>query len=166
MLHTDFLNYKYGEITINIETKGDIRFSHLIDENSISRTFAISKFYRNTLPKKFVQIDSNIQNGSIIGHELSKSGLLFDKELRSSFFINLPKWLKLKFNTEIDVAIGLYSEILICKDKILYIQICEIFHPEVEIYDYKENNLYFQDISNLLIKVNLTPIKNKWHGNI
>ncbi|TJY34833.1 hypothetical protein [Pontimicrobium aquaticum] len=160
-LHTQLLFNKYGKISIEILINDDVyRVSNLIDENGVSRTLAISKFYRKNIPESFSKYDSNIMNGRLIGEELIKSGFQFKKTILSKSEVVLSENLKFRLKTESTKSYGQYSEIYIGfkNREFLYVQLFEILHPELSVENIKRNLKYDLVIKELIEKINLETI--------
>jgi len=132
-LHTDVLEEKYGPITSEIiKHDNNIRISHLIDENIISRTFAITFFPKKGLKGQVATIDKDIRKGTPIGKAFRKKGYAVRKNVIDVYIEKLPKWLKEAFKTKENFAKARLSEFYTKKKStkpIIYGTVVEIYSP-------------------------------------
>lgn len=113
-MHIDFLEKKYGDISINIiKQEHGYRLSYMVNNKNKVVTYAICRFFKDKIPKSFEKKDLKIKQGGIIGKELLSSGIKFEKRNRASVIINIPEWLKLLFRSEEKITTCQFSEFLL-----------------------------------------------------
>jgi len=135
-LHTSTLEKLFGSIDLRIIRQDeDVRIVQLNDENGISRTLGIVKFF-NIENDLLVEAHEKILKGGLLGKTLFDSNIDFDKKLIGTLQVKLPQWLKNDFNTEQDSGFAIISKISInndrlSNDKLLYSELIEIIPPEL-----------------------------------
>ncbi|MDU8886264.1 hypothetical protein RXV94_08835 [Yeosuana sp. MJ-SS3] len=136
-LHTSALEKLFGTIKMRIVKQNhDIRIIELNDDQNISRTLGIVKFF-NIKGESLIKAHNQILEGQVLGKTLYNSNIDFDKEFLGSVLVNLPNWLKDDFKSEYDQGIGFYSKIKVAEDhqidnKILYSELIEIIPRELK----------------------------------
>jgi hypothetical protein len=148
-LHTDVLEEKYGPVHGEvIRHDHDIREVHIVDENGISRTYALTflTFDRNN--EELVQIDEEIKNGGLIGKVFRDHGYEIRKNVIHVYIVDLPEWLRSRFEYEAGEAKARLSEFYAKKEgqsPVIYGIVTEIYSPdfrlaEVNNFDAKQDN--------------------------
>jgi len=96
-LHTDVLEEKYGPIHSEVLLhNNEVREMHMLDENNISRTYAVTFFTFDRNNEEILKIDNEIKNGGLIGKTFRKYGYEVRKNVVSVFITELPDSLKEK----------------------------------------------------------------------
>lgn len=135
-LHTSTLEKLFGSINLRIIRQDkDVRIVQLNDENGISRTLGIVKFF-NIENDLLVEVHKKILEGGLLGKTLFDSNIDFDKKFIGTLQVKLPQWLKNDFDTEQDSSFAIISKISIynnrlSNDKLLYSELIEIIPPEL-----------------------------------
>lgn len=135
-LHTSTLEKLFGAIDLRIIRQDeDVRIVQLNDENGISRTLGIVKFF-NIENDLLVEVHEKILEGGLLGKTLFDSNINFDKKFIGTLQVKLPQWLKNDFDTEQDSSFAIISKISIyndrlSNDKLLYSELIEIIPPEL-----------------------------------
>ncbi len=135
-LHTSTLEKLFGSINLRIIRQDeDVRIVQLNDENGISRTLGIVKFF-NVENDLLVEVHEKILEGGLLGKTLFDSNINFDKKFIGTLQVKLPQWLKNDFDTEQDSSFAIISKISIyndrlSNDKLLYSELIEIIPPEL-----------------------------------
>ena len=132
-LHTDVLEDKYGPISAKVikHTKF-IRESHLIDDEGISRTYALTFLTPRLWTDKIKKINNKIKAGGAIGKEFRKEGYSIRKNVIDVWVMEVPYWLKKKFNHKGSHAKARLSEFYAkAKGKpVIYGVVVEIYSPD------------------------------------
>lgn len=129
--HIEELQNQFGLIQTKIRSQDkSYREVGLFDNNNILRTLAVTKFYTNSA--KNLSFHRDIINGEAISVVLKNHNVNYIKQTLAFYTLNVPSSLKDEFYDMTDTTIGQYSKLLINNkgDKILYAEICEIFHPK------------------------------------
>lgn len=133
-LHTDVLKEKYGKISAKVLRHDDkIRETHLVDENDVSRTYALTFFTEEKKDDEIKKIDEKIKEGSPIGEEFRLNGYEIRKNVIAAYTLRIPSWLQRDFRTKSRVAKARLSEFYAKKkDKtpIIYGTVVEIYSPD------------------------------------
>ena len=166
-LHTSTLEKLFGSIDLRIIRQDeDVRIVQLNDENGISRTLGIVKFF-NIDNDLLVEVHEKILEGGLLGKTLFDSNIDFDKKFIGTLQVKLPQWLKKDFDTEQDSSFAIISKISIyndrlTNDKLLYSELIEIIPPEltdVFVDKTKQLNNISLNVLSLFKSANLEVIK-------
>jgi hypothetical protein len=148
-LHTDVLEEKYGPVNSEvIRHDSEVREVHIVDSQGVSRTYALTflTFDRNN--QQISEIDQEIRNGGLIGKTFRDHGYEIRKNVIHVYTVELPEWLKSRFEHESDVAKARLSEFYAKKEgeaPIIYGIVTEIYSPdfrppEINNVDAKQDN--------------------------
>lgn len=161
-LHITQLEELYGPIKVNVLRHDKLmREVHLEDKNGISRTYALTFFSENN-DLEFQEINKEIQLGSLIGRTFEKHGYFIRKRGLGFFIVDLPVWLRDKFNTKGAAAKANVYEFCVSKAESVfkvYGTIVEIYPPEfkppviLESENVGVNNRQLLGIENLVRKI-------------
>ena len=131
-LHTYTLEKLFGPIKLYVLRQDDhIRIIELLDENGISRTLGVVKFF-NIKNESLKEAHNKILSGSLLGKTLYDSNIEFNKEFIGSLEVKLPMWIKEDFKSEHDIGIVFYSKISVFIDNQfrLYSELIEVIPIE------------------------------------
>ncbi|MFA5872002.1 MAG: hypothetical protein WC858_04790 [Parcubacteria group bacterium] len=133
-LHTDILEDKYGPIHSEVlEHSSSLREALLVDANNIARTYALTFFPENFGSIEIAQINSEIKNGGLIGKVFRDHGYEIRKNVVDVFIIDIPDWLKSKFDNSSDHAKARISEFYAKSSvgsPIIYGYVLEVYTPD------------------------------------
>lgn len=133
-LHTDVLEDKYGPISAKVIRHDNVlREVHLIDENGISRTYAITFFTHENLDENISSINEEIKSGEPIGKAFRNHGYEIRKNVIDVYSLDIPTWLQKDFRDEKKFAKARLSEFF-AKHKndapIIYGTVVEVYSPD------------------------------------
>ena len=133
-LHSDILEKQFGPVHPQILQHNNIlRESLIVDEEGISRTYAITFFPENP-NKEIVEVDKAIRSGGMIGKTFREKGFEVRKNVLDVFIIDIPGWLKEKFNIEGNKAKARISEFCAGNDATgqveVYGTVLEVYTPD------------------------------------
>lgn len=147
-LHTDVLKEKYGQISARVIRHDDkIREAHLVDENSVSRTYALTFFTGEKKDPEIQKIDEKIRDGRPIGEEFRLNGYEIRKNVIAAFILKIPSWLQRDFGTKSRTAKARLSEFYAKKKNkkpVIYGTVVEVYSP-----DFREPRLNKTDKSQI-----------------
>jgi hypothetical protein len=130
-LHTDVLEDKYGPIRVQLlHHDQDFRVVHLMDRESISRTFAITLFPAQEHSSSLAAISQKIKNGNPLGKSFRDSGYEVRKNVLKALIIQKPDWLNTSFCDPTPFAKARISEFLARKSS----DSVEFYGTVLEIY--------------------------------
>ena len=133
-LHTDVLEEKYGPIHSEVLLhNNEVREVHMLDENNISRTYAVTFFTFDRNNKDIFEIDNEIKNGGLIGKIFREHGYEVRKNVVSVFITELSDSLKQKMKTTNKEAKVRLSEFYAKKEgeaPFIYGVVSEIYSPD------------------------------------
>jgi len=133
-LHTDVLEEKYGPIHVEVlEHSKSLRKAHLVDEDGISRTFAVTLFPDSWANPEIDEIDSKIASGQAIGKTFREHRYAIRKNVIDVYAVEIPEWLRESFATEESFAKVRLSEFYAKKegvDPVVYGVVAEIYTPD------------------------------------
>lgn len=156
-LHTDVLEEKYGLISAEIvDQSSDIRKIHLVDQDGISRTFAITFFSEQKNSAELKKIHRKIIEGMPIGKAFRMSGYGIRKNVVDVSILKIPNWLKKKFAVESDFAKSRLSEFYAKRtgeEAFVYGLVVEIYSPDfrtpvINKYDESQISALTVDLNN------------------
>lgn len=138
-LHTERLEkfYKTGAISANVLRHDNLlREVHLEDEGGVSRTYALTVFLKKqNWNEEIQQIDREIAAGGSIGKTFKSHGYTINKRIVGWTTVDLPDWLRNKFQTEENRAKAKIYDFFVEREgsePVLYGTITEIYPPEFE----------------------------------
>jgi hypothetical protein len=133
-LHTDILEEKYWPIHAKIHIHNDThRIVDLCDEQDISRTRAITIFFKDSRNEEIKRIDEIIKAWSAIGKTFREFGYEVRKNVISVYVIQLSEELKKVFDTQDNTAKIRLSEFYAkspASEPIIYWIVAEIYSPD------------------------------------
>lgn len=133
-LHTDVLEEKYGPIHSEVLLhNNEVREVHMLDENNISRTYAVTFFTFDRNNEEIFKIDNEIKNGGLIGKTFREHGYEVRKNVVSVFITSLSDSLKQKMKTVEKEAKVRLSEFYAKKEgeaPFVYGVVSEIYSPD------------------------------------
>jgi hypothetical protein len=133
-LHTDVLKEKYGKISAKVIKHDDkMREAHLVDEDGVSRTYALTFFTEEKKDPEIQKIDENIRSGSPIGEAFRLNGYEIRKNVIAVYVLKIPPWLRKDFRTKSKLAKARLSEFYAKKKDekpIIYGTVVEIYSPD------------------------------------
>lgn len=133
-LHTEVLKEKYGKINTHVlRDDDDTREVLLMDEKLIARTYALTiknKEWQHNL--EICEVNEAIKNGEPIGESFKSRGFSVQKNILDVYVIKLTEWLRLSFETNIEMAKARITEFIVKKKNLMYNYgtITEIYSPE------------------------------------
>ena len=133
-LHTYTLEKLFGAIKLYVLRQDDhFRIIELVDENGISRTLGVVKFF-NLESESLKEAHDKILSGSLLGKTLYDSNIDFNKEFIGSLEVKLPMWIKEDFKSEHGIGIAFYSKIFVLNDDrfSLYSEVIELIPLELK----------------------------------
>lgn len=143
-LHTDVLEEKYGQIHVEVlEHSQSIRRAHLVDEQGVSRTYAVTLFPESWDNPEIAEINEKIANGQAIGKTFREYGYSIRKNVIDVYISEIPNWLRSRFKTDESQAKVRLSEFYAKKAglaPIVYGVVAEIYSPDfrpavINLYD-------------------------------
>jgi hypothetical protein len=112
-LHTDILENEYGPIRVRLlHHDQDFRVVHLIDQQGISRTFAITFFPAQGHSSSIAEVNRKIKNGNSLGKAFRDGGYEVRKNVLKVLIIKKPEWLTTAFRDQTPFAKARISEFL------------------------------------------------------
>jgi hypothetical protein len=133
-LHSDVLEDKYGSIHSEVIEHGDSsRESLLVDENGVARTYALTFFPDHWENDDIPSINKGIKSGGMIGKTFRENGYAIRKNVIDVFIIDLPDWLKNKFDNKGEHAKARISEFYAKQDgqtPVIYGYVLEVYTPD------------------------------------
>ncbi|OHA58240.1 MAG: hypothetical protein A2571_03210 [Candidatus Vogelbacteria bacterium RIFOXYD1_FULL_44_32] len=148
-LHTDVLEEKYGPVRAEVlRHDNEIREVHIVDESGVSRTYALTFLTFDKNNKEIAEIDQEIKNGGLIGKTFRDHGYEIRKNVIHVYTVELPDWLKSRFENESNEAKARLSEFYAKKkdeSPLIYGIVTEIYspdfrEPEINNIDTKQDN--------------------------
>lgn len=144
-LHTDVLEEKYGPIHSEVLLhNNEVREVHMLDENNISRTYAVTFFTFDRNNKDIFEIDNEIKNGGLIGKIFREHGYEVRKNVVSVFITELSDSLKQKMKTTNKEAKVRLSEFYAKKEgeaPFIYGVVSEIYSPDFRPASINKNDI-------------------------
>jgi len=133
-LHTDVLEETYGPITADVlRHNEEFREAHLVDENGVSRTYALTFFPDEHETDTISDINEKIRSGGAIGITFREHDHAIRKNVLDVFPFELTDWLQDSFNTEERYAKARLSEFYAkTKDEnpVIYGEVLEVYTPD------------------------------------
>ena len=133
-LHTASLEELYGPISCEIiRQDNEIRIVHLRDNNDVSRTVGVVRFY-NTDHKPIKAVHQTILAGGLLGKTLQQSKVNYEKHTVGVVPVLLPDWIKNSFRTNEEHSVAVISMINIdtsSTESLLYTGIIEVLPPDL-----------------------------------
>jgi hypothetical protein len=142
-LHTDVLEQKYGPIealvirhdNVRESTPGSerIREAKLIDQEGITRTYALTFLTYDKNNAEIVSIDDQIRLGGSIGKTFRENGYEVKKNVIDVFMLPLEEKMKADFQTTDDEAKSRLTEFYAKKENgtpIVYGIVMEVYSPD------------------------------------
>jgi hypothetical protein len=112
-LHTDILESEYGPVRVRLlHHDQDFRVVHLIDQQGISRTFAITFFPPQGHSPSIAEVNRKIKNGNPLGKAFRDGGYEVRKNVLKVLIIKKPEWLTTAFCNQTPFAKARISEFL------------------------------------------------------
>ena len=144
-LHTDVLEEKYGPIHAEVVRHDDeVREAHLVDENGISRTYALTFLTFDRSNEEMVKINEEIKAGGSIGKVFREHGYEVRKNVIKVYVVTLSGKIKNAFRVESDKAKARLSEFYAAKDgtpPVIYGIVTEIYSPDFRPAEVNEEDL-------------------------
>jgi hypothetical protein len=112
-LHTDILESEYGPIRVRLlHHDQDFRVVHLIDQQGVSRTFAITFFPPQGHSPSIAEVNRKIKNGNPLGKAFRDGGYEVRKNVLKVLIMKKPEWLTTAFRDQTPFAKARISEFL------------------------------------------------------
>lgn len=142
-LHTDVLTEKYGPIHAVVLRHDDIKHSKkgaerireakLVDENGITRTYALTFLTYDKGNEEIAAIDDEIRRGGLIGQTFDDHQYVVKKNVIDVFILDIPEWLQKDFETTETKAKARFTEFYAKKGDltpVVYGIVLEIYTPD------------------------------------
>lgn len=133
-LHTDVLEDKYGPIHAKVlRHNSNVREVHLMDQENISRTYAITLFTHQDINPEIEKIIEEIKQGEPIGKAFRNHHYSIRKNVTDVFTMHLPEWLQKDFAQNNKFAEARLSEFYAKRENekpCIYGTVVEIYSPD------------------------------------
>lgn len=142
-LHTDVLEQKYGPIHAVVLRHDNVREMRrgaerirevrLVDEQNISRTYALTFLTYDKSNKELADIDDEIRQGGLIGKTFRDHGYAVKKNVIDVFIIPIPAWMQKDFRVDAQKAKARLTEFYAKKENtmpLIYGTVLEVYSPD------------------------------------
>ena len=143
MLHTDILEQKYGPIHAVVLRHDDvqkakkgaerIREAKLVDNEEITRTYALTFLTYDKGNAELADIDDEIRQGGLIGQTFRQHGYAVKKNVVDVFILPIPSWMQNDFKVDSQEAKARLTEFYAKKEgatPVVYGTVLEVYSPD------------------------------------